>query len=112
MINSTYCIVGFFKQKTAYVVRISDWSSDVCSSDLKYSCLGFPINFPFGIPAGPVLNSKFIKAAFEFGFSVPVYKTVRADFFPCQPYPNVMYVNTPKAEIGRASCRARVCQYG
>src|SRR3546814_8815471 len=25
----------FFKQKTAYEVRISDWSSDVCSSDLK-----------------------------------------------------------------------------
>src|SRR3546814_2688076 len=24
----------FFKQKTAYVMRISDWSSDVCSSDL------------------------------------------------------------------------------
>src|SRR3546814_295227 len=24
----------FFKQKTAYVLRISDWSSDVCSSDL------------------------------------------------------------------------------
>src|SRR3546814_1609357 len=26
----------FFKQKTAYEVRISDWSSDVCSSDLVY----------------------------------------------------------------------------
>src|SRR3546814_3656008 len=26
--------VYFFKQKTAYEVRISDWSSDVCSSDL------------------------------------------------------------------------------
>src|SRR3546814_9513615 len=25
----------FFKQKTAYVMRISDWSSDVCSSDLQ-----------------------------------------------------------------------------
>src|SRR3546814_14427644 len=25
----------FFKQKTAYVMRISDWSSDVCSSDLS-----------------------------------------------------------------------------
>src|SRR3546814_5204395 len=25
----------FFKQKTAYEVRISDWSSDVCSSDLE-----------------------------------------------------------------------------
>src|SRR3546814_20474909 len=34
----------FFKQKTAYEMRISDWSSDVCSSDLRcvdcarYSC--------------------------------------------------------------------------
>src|SRR3546814_1384005 len=28
------CMVFFFKQKTAYEVRISDWSSDVCSSDL------------------------------------------------------------------------------
>src|SRR3546814_4969410 len=29
-----YCFVFFFKQKTAYEMRISDWSSDVCSSDL------------------------------------------------------------------------------
>src|SRR3546814_5730431 len=28
------CCVFFFKQKTAYEMRISDWSSDVCSSDL------------------------------------------------------------------------------
>src|SRR3546814_19137906 len=28
------CLVFFFKQKTAYEMRISDWSSDVCSSDL------------------------------------------------------------------------------
>src|SRR3546814_2147862 len=28
----------FFKQKTAYEVRISDWSSDVCSSDLLAPC--------------------------------------------------------------------------
>src|SRR3546814_7908691 len=27
----------FFKQKTAYEMRISDWSSDVCSSDLLYA---------------------------------------------------------------------------
>src|SRR3546814_10754488 len=27
----------FFKQKTAYEMRISDWSSDVCSSDLQYA---------------------------------------------------------------------------
>src|SRR3546814_2081304 len=28
------CTLVFFKQKTAYEMRISDWSSDVCSSDL------------------------------------------------------------------------------
>src|SRR3546814_2669895 len=30
----SYDICFFFKQKTAYEMRISDWSSDVCSSDL------------------------------------------------------------------------------
>src|SRR3546814_8209616 len=29
-----FCSLFFFKQKTAYEMRISDWSSDVCSSDL------------------------------------------------------------------------------
>src|SRR3546814_1336824 len=29
-----FCSFFFFKQKTAYEMRISDWSSDVCSSDL------------------------------------------------------------------------------
>src|SRR3546814_3250237 len=29
-----YGLIFFFKQKTAYEMRISDWSSDVCSSDL------------------------------------------------------------------------------
>src|SRR3546814_7145549 len=31
------CVISvfFFKQKTAYEMRISDWSSDVCSSDLR-----------------------------------------------------------------------------
>src|SRR3546814_1101190 len=29
-------IIFFFKQKTAYEMRISDWSSDVCSSDLMH----------------------------------------------------------------------------
>src|SRR3546814_7319096 len=30
-------IFFFFKQKTAYEMRISDWSSDVCSSDLRFA---------------------------------------------------------------------------
>src|SRR3546814_730608 len=38
-----YCVViffFFFKQKTAYEMRISDWSSDVCSSDLIIRAIG------------------------------------------------------------------------
>src|SRR3546814_9834591 len=35
-----YYVFFFFKQKTAYEMRISDWSSDVCSSDLVGDALG------------------------------------------------------------------------
>src|SRR3546814_3960989 len=40
--------VFFFKQKTAYEMRISDWSSDVCSSDLHKLChtLGGTFDMP------------------------------------------------------------------
>src|SRR3546814_9254432 len=34
-----YAFFFFFKQKTAYEMRISDWSSDVCSSDLSLQVL-------------------------------------------------------------------------
>src|SRR3546814_824465 len=34
-----FVIFFFFKQKTAYEMRISDWSSDVCSSDLVFGSL-------------------------------------------------------------------------
>src|SRR3546814_2064408 len=40
MIVSLFLLfVFFFKQKTAYEMRISDWSSDVCSSDLLCRCV-------------------------------------------------------------------------
>src|SRR3546814_19679608 len=35
MVFSLFACFFFFKQKTAYELRISDWSSDVCSSDLE-----------------------------------------------------------------------------
>src|SRR3546814_6684167 len=37
----------FVKQKTAYEMRISDWSSDVCSSDLLEIGIGTGRNLPF-----------------------------------------------------------------
>ena len=59
----------------------------------KYSFLGFPVNLPFGIPAGPLLNSKFVKGAFDFGFDVIHYKTQRSVQFECNLYPNVLFVD-------------------
>src|SRR3546814_18957132 len=42
----------FFKQKTAYEMRISDWISDVCSSDLpSLNCLGQHKQFRLGAAA-------------------------------------------------------------
>src|SRR3546814_1356172 len=37
--SCVFLFVFFFKQKTAYEMRISDWSSDVCSSDLQLNGL-------------------------------------------------------------------------
>src|SRR3546814_8917209 len=34
LFDLVFFVIFFFKQKTAYEMRISDWSSDVCSSDL------------------------------------------------------------------------------
>lgn len=58
----------------------------------KYNFLGHKVYLPFGIPAGPLLNSNFCKAAFENGFDICVYKTVRSQFFPCHPFPNVLAI--------------------
>lgn len=55
--------------------------------------LGQKIYTPFGIPAGPLLNSNFVRAAFEKGFDICVYKTVRSDTYPTHPHPNVLSVN-------------------
>lgn len=58
----------------------------------KYNFLGFKINTPFGIPSGPLLNSKFCKAAFEKGFDIIHYKTRRSVAFPSNEWPNVLSV--------------------
>jgi len=59
----------------------------------KYDFLGQKVYLRFGIPAGPLINSKFVKSAFEKGFDVCVYKTVRANVFPCHAFPNILSVH-------------------
>lgn len=58
----------------------------------QHHFLGNDIYLPFGIPSGPLLNSKYIKSSLEKGFDIVVYKTVRSGHFPCHPYPNILSI--------------------
>src|SRR3546814_3435393 len=84
----------FFKQKTAYEWRISDWSSDVCSSDLAAD----------GVPTQTMLTSlqQMASALSMVALSRPA---CLADLNRSSR-PGSMI----GAKIGRASCRERVCQ--
>lgn len=62
------------------------------------SFLGVPVNLAFGIPAGPLLNSRFTTAAFRMGFDLATYKTVRSRAWGCNPFPNVLAVHPKSAD--------------
>src|SRR3546814_3602153 len=89
----------FFKQKTAYEMRISDWSSDVCSSDLDdrdRPCLSLLV-FAAGTRRGA-------RGGEARGTADPVRR-------PLARPRSVRGAARRGPEIGRASCRERVCQY-
>lgn len=56
--------------------------------------LGKQLNSTLGIPAGPLLNSAYIKLYADLGFDVLTYKTVRTGAHPSHPFPNVRAVAT------------------
>lgn len=58
--------------------------------------LGYAVNTPFGIAAGPLLNSRYIAAAFSYGFDLCVYKTVRSCFQKSHSLPNILAVHIQK----------------
>src|SRR3989344_9541640 len=60
------------------------------NAEPKYDFLGVKVNSLFGIAAGPLINSKFVNAALDKGFDIPIYKTVRSAVFSCHPWPNVV----------------------
>src|SRR3546814_5698065 len=94
-------IVFFFKQKTAYEMRISDWSSDVCSSDLPSR------RHQRHMRKGLVKSG--LAAALDIGSSKVCCIIARADG---AAMPRVVGIGQQASrEIGRASCRESVCQY-
>ncbi len=59
---------------------------------------GRKLNSTLGVPAGPLLNSAYIKLYADLGFDVLTYKTVRSMRFASHPFPNVLAV---AAEAGQ-----------
>src|SRR3546814_8372376 len=92
-----------FKQKTAYEMRISDWSSDACSSDLAY-CV-------FGLQGVMRMLAKMVdiqEAQVRF-LDLVTLVTGGTEVILTKNKKPVMRLVPIK--IGRASCRERVCQY-
>src|SRR3546814_9804945 len=69
-----YSCVFFFKQKTAYEMRISDWSSDVCSSDLhRQNSVNEPLSEVIRIRVTPSHAARLGEAAALSGLSLSNY---------------------------------------
>lgn len=56
----------------------------------RYDFLGNKVYLPFGIPSGPLINGKFVKAALDKGFDLVEYKDTRTRQYPCHPLPNII----------------------
>src|SRR3546814_3155064 len=105
-------MIFFFKQKTAYEMRISDWSSDVCSSDL----MGLAPIYQRPRTSDPhprhrvypyLLRKLAIERPNHVWCADVTYIPMRKGFL----YLMAVMDWASRKEIGRASCRERVCQY-
>ncbi len=67
-------------------------------SKRRIDFLGFSLKSPLGVPAGPLLNSRWVKLACQLGFDLPVYKTIRSFAHPAHALPNMIFVepDSPK----------------
>src|SRR3546814_7941907 len=97
-------MICFFKQKAAYELRISDWSSDVCSSDLA-------------LVHDRHLAAVDLTAVGEaIGHRYPVRSANRLDatlmYLRAASWAQATALSSGSSsrKIGRASCRERVCQ--
>src|SRR3546814_6300172 len=103
----------FFKQKTADELRISDWSSDVCSSDLVADAsLSYALPVSDRMTVIPTIGTSWangkhmnryfgIDASEAIASGLPFYRAESG-------FKDVSGLIT--AKIGSASCRERVCQ--
>src|SRR3546814_4352685 len=122
-VESLQLFFFFFKQKTAYEMRISDWSSDVCSSDLLPGKSRYVMDARPAPRAGVTLFCARGELPSSWVRVVLAEKDVDGarieQLTPGKPHQDLMVLN-PSGELptlvdrdqtGRASCRESVCQY-
>src|SRR3546814_16009489 len=103
----------FFKQKTAYEMRISDWSSDVCSSDLETACAqsrnGLPNDFCCPRNVAYFVEHRDVYIALDriTRRASDVIYSYYMILFKCSLF---FRLTDALDQIGRASCRERLCQ--
>src|SRR3546814_12301914 len=108
-----FVVFFFFKQKTAYEMRISDWSSDVCSSDLparvsaiELLCMSASTSDSRSSRRQEAWRAITLSRHPSFSFIDRLRARVGASV---RRYSGCVFACAWK--IGRASCRERVCQY-
>src|SRR3546814_3238785 len=104
-----YVLVFFFKQKTAYERRISDWSSDVCSSDLA-SVAENGINGLLALTGKP-LPSVYSADLSEFVFAagVKLMESMRPDLMYLSTTDYIQPKHAPGSDGANEIGRAHVC---
>src|SRR3546814_3850237 len=111
------CCFFLFKQKTAYEMRISDWSSDVCSSDLAHEVEQTQAAGLITDPQDPLVpaqqRGRDSSHACPRGRIPPALLSGNSPLEKPQTKGRSLTVRVVarSAEIGRASCRERVWQY-
>src|SRR3546814_19059418 len=107
-------VVFFFKQKTAYEVRISDWSSDVCSSDLSVADDGTVKveKVVCAVDCGVAVNPDQVKAQMEggigYGLGAVLHNAVtltdgRVDQSNFHDYPPLRLHEMPQVQVPRVA---------
>lgn len=81
---------------------------DVPAVPGQWTFCGLPVGSPLGVPAGPLLNGRWVLYYASLGFDVLTYKTVRSGERACYPLPNLLPVSTGQLIGGESKlCASR-----